>query len=477
MKKLCLNFLLFTLIWIPFHAIGQKASLIIISDTCINKLTYWPLDSEHLNFYSLADTVNKSTDNTFHIQYPTNKPVILNILTDTKQVIKIYVAAGCSDTISIKDNLLQFEGTNKKYNQYLSSFKKFEVYCEEADSRNHELRSVESLEIFKQKIEDKKTEETDILLNEKLSPDFIKQQKMLIDCMLTHLFFDKVLSLYGQQKLNKEWYTAIKEQLQFDFQKEELLRYSEYRRMLDICIQIEHFIINGNDPQKIGRDNIIKFLFNEYQKRLTGKSLEFAWANFIYNDVFQQNYSKDIPILYEQFCSSYPTSKFKKLLEPGVENTKRFHNKPLTDCNIIIYPSDTTLMTIEDAVKPFKGKVIYVDLWATWCGPCKKMFTYGNAMKKATTDMDIIYLYISIDRQEEREKWEKAVYFYNLDGYHIHAGQNLAQSFYESLGNKGMITIPQFVIIGKDGKVAIEKAAAPNELEKVIKQLKEVNHE
>lgn len=40
-----------------------------------------------------------------------------------------------------------------------------------------------------------------------------------------------------------------------------------------------------------------------------------------------------------------------------------------------------------------------------------------------------------------------------------------------------MLAIPQFIIIGKDGKIAIEKAAAPDNLEKVVEQLKQVSNE
>ena len=91
--------------------------------------------------------------------------------------------------------------------------------------------------------------------------------------------------------------------------------------------------------------------------------------------------------------------------------------------------------------------------------------------------MQIIYLYISLDRPENRDKWKKMVYYYKLEGYHLQAGITLAKSLYASLGNKGMLAIPQFIIIGKDGKIAIEKAAAPDNLEKVVEQLKQVSNE
>ena len=87
-------------------------------------------------------------------------------------------------------------------------------------------------------------------------------------------------------------------------------------------------------------------------------------------------------------------------------------------------------------------------------------------------NMDVVYLYISIDRPEERKKWEKTIAYHQLKGYHLLVNEKLGKSLYTELGNERQIlSIPCFVIIDKTGKIAIRHAAAPSEPEKVIEQL------
>jgi len=113
-----------------------------------------------------------------------------------------------------------------------------------------------------------------------------------------------------------------------------------------------------------------------------------------------------------------------------------------------------------------------VDFYATWCGPCLKEFQYLPTLKEKAHNMDVVYLYISIDRPEERKKWEKTIAYHQLKGYHLLVNEKLGKSLYTELGNERQIlSIPCFVIIDKTGKIVIRHAAAPSEPEKVIEQL------
>ena len=49
---------------------------------------------------------------------------------------------------------------------------------------------------------------------------------------------------------------------------------------------------------------------------------------------------------------------------------------------------------IRKIIEPYKGKVVYLDVWGTWCGPCKDMMQYAGSAKKLFEGKDVIFLYL-----------------------------------------------------------------------------------
>lgn len=106
----------------------------------------------------------------------------------------------------------------------------------------------------------------------------------------------------------------------------------------------------------------------------------------------------------------------------------------------------------------FKGKVVYIDCWATWCGPCKQEIPFMGKLEEEYKGKDIVFVSISVDKETDKTKWKDMVKEKDMKGYQLFAGDGKPR-----LSKAYNITgIPRFILIGKDGKVIYSKAPRPS---------------
>jgi len=132
--------------------------------------------------------------------------------------------------------------------------------------------------------------------------------------------------------------------------------------------------------------------------------------------------------------------------------------------------------SLDELAQMYKGKVLYIDIWATWCGPCRMEFSYKNELHDFVHDKDIELIYISIDKPSAARQWKGMVYDFELGGYHIMANKSLkddlVERFYqETRGDRKILSVPNFVIIDRESKVVVSDARRPSEERKLFKQL------
>lgn len=119
----------------------------------------------------------------------------------------------------------------------------------------------------------------------------------------------------------------------------------------------------------------------------------------------------------------------------------------------------TNLKGKKITLKEFKGKVVYIDFWASWCGPCRKQFPFAKKLKHSLTKSqkkDIVFLYISIDNTEQI--WKSAIEKLGIEGYHV-----LSTGGWNSRAVKyfGINSIPRYMIVDKKGKIVDIDAKRP----------------
>lgn len=111
-----------------------------------------------------------------------------------------------------------------------------------------------------------------------------------------------------------------------------------------------------------------------------------------------------------------------------------------------------------------KGKVVLVDVWATWCGPCKAEFPHLKQLEKDIEGKPIQIISISTDAEKDKAKWLQMIKDENLGGMQLYAGvENEFSKYYK------VNTIPRFLIFDKNGKIVSIDAPRPSQ-----PQLKEI---
>ncbi|MFV0142999.1 MULTISPECIES: TlpA family protein disulfide reductase [Empedobacter] len=104
----------------------------------------------------------------------------------------------------------------------------------------------------------------------------------------------------------------------------------------------------------------------------------------------------------------------------------------------------------------FKGKYVYMDIWATWCGPCKLQIPFMKELEKQFHDAPIYFVSVSLDKLEDKPIWEKMVRENQMSGVQLFAGRE------DNFGFDYKIEyIPTFIILDKEGNIMIDRAPVP----------------
>lgn len=129
-------------------------------------------------------------------------------------------------------------------------------------------------------------------------------------------------------------------------------------------------------------------------------------------------------------------------------------------------PDITVDQLFEAIIGEYSGKVIFIDFWATWCGPCKAGIRRMKSLKREYTGKDIVFLYIT-DPSSPRETWNQMIP--DIKGYHY----RLTKEQYQPINKRFNIkTIPRYMLIDKTGQLINDdlgaKAYSNDELRKVL---------
>ena len=110
------------------------------------------------------------------------------------------------------------------------------------------------------------------------------------------------------------------------------------------------------------------------------------------------------------------------------------------------------------SLESLKGKLVYVDVWATWCGPCKAQIPFLKHLEEKYREEDIAFVSLSIDQLKNISKWKDMIVDKELEGIQIIADKAWRSKFVTDYVIEG---IPRFILIDKDGNLMDPMAPRP----------------
>lgn len=104
---------------------------------------------------------------------------------------------------------------------------------------------------------------------------------------------------------------------------------------------------------------------------------------------------------------------------------------------------------VDDIMQKNKGKVIYIDIWATWCAPCRQEFPYSQKLEEQFSG-DVAFAFICVDSSEKA--YLNALKKYQLSGQHYFLDEPESKKIMEKYALQG---IPHYILIDKNGEIAL----------------------
>jgi len=374
----------------------------------------------------------------------------------------LYLEKGYDLTINFdandSDNTITFSGKGAKENEYVLEKDKL-VKAEMGDRRA--LFLLEEAE-FKAKMQDFKVKASNLLkASEKLTENFIAVES---------------------RNINYQYLSSI----------------GAYERSHAMFIKDREFKVSPeflNELEGINYNIEEDYVFsNAYKGLVTSKnglnaralmetdSLDFYLANMVAATTFENEFIKNSLLYYyatkgmdraddlDKFYEVYnanSTNEKNNIEVAAIYNKliKVAKGKPSPTFNYENYEGGKT--SLED----LKGKYTYIDVWATWCGPCKTEIPFLKEVEAKYHGKNIQFVSISIDRAKDYEKWRKMIADLNLVGIQLIADKDWKSEFVQDYMIKG---IPRFIIIDPAGNIVDSNAPRPSSPE-LIEIFNELN--
>lgn len=366
----------------------------------------------------------------------------------------IYVVAGGEITISMtsEDEDLTIGGSNAKEQELLSAFSK------SMDIANSKYNMMEisnaSESAFRSNLERKYSRPRAFLAEQKdegVDPELMS----LLEGRITADYYASLVN-YPQYyeylkkeevQLPKDYYNEVKG---FDFNSSSLFYFNDVinaaQTVAGRSFDFEDFDSMA-DYYGAQFENIDKLSDNPKVVDLLKYRLLNAKINF-------SGGTSGMEDEIEQFITESKDPVRKRAMRNEIKKWEHLQaGKPAPD--FTAYTTEGEEVSLSD----LKGKNVYIDFWATWCGPCLAEIPALKEMERKYASENMQFVSVSLDKEEDWEKWRKFVESKELSGIQI-MSRGVGSS--EITSQYNISSIPRFIMINDYGAIVDAEAPRPS---------------
>jgi len=410
---------------------------------------------------TFSEPLDVAADGTFTDTLSTDKNSY--VIFDGKNPVFLYVKPGynLNVTYDVKDfeNTLTFSGEGAQVNKYLLDKNQKEKAL---IGNRYETYKLEEAE-FKTKFKNIK-KSSDSLLDsfEGIPDDFKALEKR--DLNYNYLARLNEYEAYRKYVTKDDSFKVsdgfLKELEGLDYKNEDDYFFSQNYKLLLTSYyreQAQELAKEENLENDIAFLKAISNIENEKIKN----DLLFVFANS------NMSYTKDIETFYKLYTDNSNNENNNVLVKEKYDKlTGLSKGKPSP--KFVDYRNHAGGTT---SLKDLKGKYTYIDVWATWCGPCIREIPSLKKVEEDYHDKNIQFVSVSIDKEKDFEKWKTMVNDKELGGIQLFADNDWSSEFVKGYEIQG---IPRFILIDPNGNIVNSNAPRPSD-PALIELFKELN--
>ncbi len=397
---------------------------------------YIPLD---------AMILERNTFANINFIYHPGDSIHLEFETNDKQIPLLKTVKFAGDATKTNNQIIKFQILREENNLGYGAINSTESYKNNVDDFIIEMNSVKEkqLDIYKKFIEE-------------FSPTDEAKSWAELFALETYYYFLDDYS-YGKKNLPDNYFKYAKEILPLTFDKlicwkvleNRISSYTRTNVFPQFAKQYPDIELGSAFSDSINQTDLL--FLNFVLDKSSNKLLSQLVISNIYLSLFEANlldsYQRNLDVLKTELDASY----IFKSLHASYEKVYKFLNSPNELTGDILKKIENTPIneTFNKILDNNKGKIIYLDCWATWCGPCKKAMPASKKLMSRFNGKDVVFVYLCIESDEK--VWKKLLSEFNLEGgQHYLMNTKQSEFFRDVMKVDG---IPYYFLINQKGQL------------------------